>query len=337
MGHFVQVGAHCKAGRQDRHHRVAGAGNVENLAGAGRNMARPAVRRRHQQAVFAQGNNHAAEVQKPAHPLCALGHFLGGLLRTGQGCFELGAVGRQQAGAAIVPEIAGLRVHQDRLAGGAGGLDQSGGARQAALGVVGQHHGRTIGQQLRVTHHQASGILPTEGRFAIQPDNLLVAAQDPELADRGPIRRAQPFPLHPAAAHRLLQRLGLGVLAHNAQQRHPDAQPGQVAGDIGRAAGSVVLALDIHYRRGRLGGNTGRGAQPVLVEHDVARHQDLRFGEIGNHGIIVAANRGGSVAAKASIPGNYRNILWRALTGRKRLLLRAGPAGDRYRVRVRLY
>jgi len=47
---------------------------------------------------------------------------------------------------------------------------------------------------------------------------------------------------------------------------------------------------------------------PVLVEHDIARHQHSRFGEIGNHGIGISAGICGSMGATAVIIGNYRNI-----------------------------
>ena len=52
------------------------------------------------------------------------------------------------------------------------------------------------------------------------------------------------------------------------------SQGGEIARDVGGAAGHEALALEIHDRHRRFRRNAGHRAPDELVEHDVAQHDE---------------------------------------------------------------
>ncbi len=77
-----------------------------------------------------------------------------------------------------------------------------------------------------------------------------------------------------AAAEQRAEEAAVVVLAHPAEEVGAGAERGEVEGDVRRAAGDGGLAVDAHDGDGRLG-REARGVAPhVLVEHDVADHED---------------------------------------------------------------
>ena len=85
---------------------------------------------------------------------------------------------------------------------------------------------------------------------------------------------SRPEQLTPSRESNSWSAAGVGVVPGDAEQFGGDAQMGEVAGDIARAAGNETFALKFHHRNGRLGGNAGDPAPEELVKHNVAQHGD---------------------------------------------------------------
>ena len=72
------------------------------------------------------------------------------------------------------------------------------------------------------------------------------------------------------------RRPGLVAPDHR-KQAHLRAERGGVARDVGRAAGALLDAVDLHDRHRRLGRDAADLAEPVAVEHHVADDQHARL------------------------------------------------------------
>ena len=68
--------------------------------------------------------------------------------------------------------------------------------------------------------------------------------------------------------------LGLDVLANNAEQLRRHTERGEVAGDIGSAAGHAILTFEIHDWHRCFRGDARDAAPDEMIEHDVAYYQD---------------------------------------------------------------
>ncbi len=207
---------------------------------------------------------------------------------TGDG-FELGQIGRQQGRAPIAVELAALGVDQHRLAGGAGQLDAAPRPRASAFLIVGQHHDVGFRQMGGEALLQRARFEAGEAVLEIQPQQLLVAAQHPQLGDR----RLAGLPDQLAVGAQSLQ-LGFQhrrrfIGAGHAQ--HPDltAEGGDVDRHVGRAAGAFLYLLDLDHRHGRFRRNPRAGTVPVAVQHHIAGDQHPGLFERRNlrfHGLI---------------------------------------------------
>ena len=108
---------------------------------------------------------------------------------------------------------------------------------------------------------------------------------------------------HAVVAHQAFQRIGGIVFAANRQQRGLTAERGNIAGNVGGAAGTVFGFGDSRHRHRRFGRNARHVAKPVAVEHHVAHHQHagggkiLALGNAVNHTALQSQRRGRQAAA----------------------------------------
>ena len=104
---------------------------------------------------------------------------------TGGGFFQ---VRRDHGGPGIDGKIIRLRVDQYRFPGSAGRGNQCLDSCQGSLAIVGKHHHITVFQLLPVFLQQGGAIDGFETVLKIQPDQLLVPADDTQLGDSRGIR-----------------------------------------------------------------------------------------------------------------------------------------------------
>ena len=71
-----------------------------------------------------------------------------------------------------------------------------------------------------------------------------------------------------------LELVSCRIPADCAEQFRGHLEGGEIAGDIGRAAGHKALTLEINDRYRRLGRNARHAAPDKVVQHRVPHHQD---------------------------------------------------------------
>ncbi len=230
-------------------------------------------------ALFPPGDEQVLEPKRPAQlqspllnlPLAGTGPHHG---------LELGQVGRYQGGTGIAAEIAALGVHQHRGAGGTGPLDPGQRVGQGPLAVVREHHQPVCRQLCLELLQQAFLVVIGKAVLEVEPDELLVAADDAQLGDGGKTGVAVEMALDPGLGESLAQLLRHGILAGDAHQSHPATERTQVVRHVARATGASLLATHVHHGNRRLGRDPLGGTMPVAVEHQVARHQHPRRREV---------------------------------------------------------
>jgi len=211
-GGLLPVAARGEGGGEGGDDGVAGAGDVVHLARLGGEVELGAPGAQEGHAVLTAGDQQGGQAQV-AHEGLPLGHQ-GGLVGTGaHHRLEFGQVGGDAGGPPVAAEVVALGVHQHRQAVGAG-----------ALAVVGEDEGADPLQLHRA--RQGTGGLGGVGLFEVQADELLMAAEDAQLGDRGQAGDGVEAAFHPGR----LQGGGEGggglVVAGEAVETHPHPQAG---------------------------------------------------------------------------------------------------------------
>ena len=176
---------------------------------------------------------------------------------------QLDRIGRQTMRALVAAPVPSLGIHQHPYAPFPRRPDETTAqtihasmpraVQQRALAVIREH-------QHRAPFHQRLDELPealhSDGvrRFAylfIQPQELLALRHDARLAGSGPLRQRVKRMFDAFRIQQMPQgRRGLVRPAQPGQPR-PHAQPGQIAGHVGRAAGDLPTAVDAGHGNGR--------------------------------------------------------------------------------------
>ena len=242
----------------------ATAGNVER-----------AVRREEAHAFLGARDEQRRDVERLAQR-----HRLGGhLARIAPATHhlpEFAAIGRDHRRAAIAVPVLALGVDQHGLARRARALDHRRDVREPALAVVGEDEEVRVGEQAFEVGQLGRQHLVRGRGLEIDAQQLLLARDDAHLDGRGQRRVAVKRRLHAVGREQALER-GAGLVgAGDRQQRGPRAQRRRVARDVGRSAGALLGALDPDDGHGRLRRDPLDVAEPVAVEHHVARDQEPR-------------------------------------------------------------
>ncbi len=112
---FVERDARAQRGRQGRDHRVAGTGDVEDLASPRRQVQCFGLRAQQQHAALAERDQHGLKVKLGTQPLAPLDeHDIVGADPDDR--FQLGPVRGQERGAAVACEIQSLGIDEHRFA-----------------------------------------------------------------------------------------------------------------------------------------------------------------------------------------------------------------------------
>ena len=173
-----------------------------------------------------------------------------------------------------------LGIDQDSLAGGACELDHFRYMGESALGVVGQHQHVAVGEQdleigQLVRQHVVAGL-----GLEIDAQQLLLPPDHAQLDGGGNARIFVQARDDMLGFNQLPQPCAGLVVADHRQQRYPRAQGRRIARDIGRAAGTLLGALDLDYRHRGLRRDAAHLAEPVAIQHHVADHQQASIGQI---------------------------------------------------------
>ena len=119
--------------------------------------------------------------------------------------------------------------------------------------------------------------IETVARFAVNADELLLVGDDAGFDARVPRGMGdQPAATDFLSSQKFFQPAAGVVIADHTKNFRGHAQRGQIAGDVGRAAGHETFALEFNNRHGRFGRNARDVAPNELVEHHVA--EDKRAG-----------------------------------------------------------
>ena len=194
--------------------------------------------------------------------------------------------------------VAAFGVDQHRLAGSTGFGEHLGDFGQHAFAVVRKNHGVVIGQQFAVAAQHVFQAACAGALLEIQTDQLLLAGKHAQLQGGFKAGAALEMRRHTVVAHQAFQRIGGIVFAANRQQRGLTAERGNIAGNVGGAAGTVFGFGDSRHRHRRFGRNARHVAKPVAVEHHVAHHQHagggkiLALGNAVNHTLLQSQRRG---------------------------------------------
>ncbi len=86
----------------------------------------------------------------------------------------------------------------------------------------------------------------------------------------------------PVAFHEAGKSPRIVVVARDASERDCCAEGTEISGDVCGTTGSALPVLDTHDRNRRLRRNATRGAEPVLVQHQVANNESANCPEIRN-------------------------------------------------------
>ena len=264
--------------RQRRDHGIARAAHVEHLARL-RRLVQHAALLVQAHALLAARDQQRLGAQFAPQRLRPRGQVV--LVFPAPHHFaHFGAVGRDDGGAMVARIVVALGIDQDGLAGGAREFDHFRDMREPALAVVGQHQHVAVGEQrLEIGQLVRQHFVAGQG-LEIDAQQLLLPADHAQLDRGGNARILVQAGDDMLGFDQLAQaRAGL-VVADHRQQRRPRAQRRRIARDVGRAAGTLLGALDLDHRHRRLGRDAAHLAEPVAIEHHVADHQQPRLGQI---------------------------------------------------------
>ena len=234
-------------------------------------------------ALFAAGEQQRVEAEVAAQGLRFFRQLLFAVPAS-RYFAQFGAVGREQRGAGVFGVVAAFGVDEHWFARLPRPFDKGGNVGEAAFAVVGENDevaaGEFVAEGLpHAVEHFVRGCV-----FEVDAQELLVAGDDAGFDGGGDGFVAHQGGLHAAFFHQFVQFVARFVVADNRQQHGLSAQRGDVAGDVGCAARAVFGALDFRHGNGRFGRDAGGVAEPVAVEHHVARYQHARLLQAGFQG-----------------------------------------------------
>ena len=115
-------------------------------------------------------------------------------------------------------------------------------------------------------------------RFAVNADDLLLVRDDAGF-DAGMPRGVgeQSAAADVLSAEKFFQMPAVFIMANRAEKFRGHVERGQIARDVGRAAGHEAFALEIHDRHRRFRRNARHAAPDEMVKHHVADDQHAGF------------------------------------------------------------
>ncbi|MNS94973.1 hypothetical protein D3C72_1292090 [compost metagenome] len=257
-----------------RQRRVAGAGDIIDLARPTREMHHAAVPTGQGHALAGAGDDdrlgrgRRQQGRQRRLDLCVR------LNRQAGGPRQFAGVGLDQIDRAITGEVAPLGVHNDRRAvfptGPQRRRDQ--GVVHHALGVVGQQDG------LGVLEHRLLAIAASCGLLVVQPQQLLTGGDKARLDDGGRALGANQGVLDPVLGGDQIGQFGARrILTDDRAQSGLPAQSRDVARHIAHAAGHGHGAARAQDGDRRLGRDAADLAIDIAVQHQVAHAGDLQL------------------------------------------------------------
>jgi hypothetical protein len=194
--------------------------------------------------------------------------------------FELSQVRRNGGGAGVAAEIRALGIHENRSAPRPCAANELLRRSERALAVVGKHHGAGLIQGSVELRQGFRPCVQGAGLLDIQPDELLVAADDAHLGDGRHVPEPRRAKIDPDVAKHLGQQIRRFIVSGHPDQNRPGSQRCDVEGDIGGASGSLLHPADVDHRNGGFGRDTLGVTMPVAVQHDVADNQNAGVTEM---------------------------------------------------------
>ena len=278
LGCELQVGTLEERGGEDRDHRVAGAGDVVDLARGRRDVDRRALGAEQRHPVLSPGDQERRAADLVQHLGAGVNDLVLVPRRDPGRRLELLAVRGHDVEAEVARVVGPLGIGEDRLAlrlgvAARGGQDL---ARQHTLAVVAAddavHVGEALGDPLDEQLLQL--VADPLTLLAIDAQDLLRVGDDPQLR----CRRSLAVREHVVGVNALLLQEGaqagtLGVLAHDAGEPHFAAQRDEVLRDVRGTAQPVVVGHPFEHLHGCLGRDALDVPIDVLVEHQVADDQ----------------------------------------------------------------
>jgi hypothetical protein len=266
--------------REGGDHRVTGAGHVEDLACPRRQVHRGLPRPDQAHPVLATGDQQRLDPAIFDQGLGAADQVLGIGAAADHG-LEFGEVGGDQGRPAVDREIPALGIHQHRDTGLAGGLDQHMWSAQGALAVIREDHRRRTRKLRAVQGQQVARLQARKSVLEVEPDQLLVAADDPQLGNGG----RPDLTMKPATDAGVLEQMRQ-LLAGVIGAGHPDqarsrAQGREIERDVARTTRTLLDLAHMDHGHRSLGGDAIRRAMPIAVEHQVPGNQYPDLFEIG--------------------------------------------------------
>ena len=286
--------------RQDR---IAGPGNVEDLARLGRQMHRAALVIKETHPLFTAGNEKRLQIEANAQLFS--GRREGRLVTDGNPGSDLGflAIGGEESGTPIFAVIVPLRIDDDSDPPGFGAADNGGkdGRGQHPLEIIGDEddvaapHGRLDALQQFSFGRRADGV----AAFPIDAQHLLITGDDPGLAAGHPPRlqnytvNADPLPLQGCA-----QQLTITVVAEDTGDLDAAPEGDKIVDDIPRPSQTQVVFLDIDHLHRRFGGDPLGLAEEVFIEHEIADDQSANAAAVGQNPFEKLAIDGGQLSRR---------------------------------------
>ena len=281
-GHgFLRRAAFGDGERKSGDRRVSRSGHVDDLMRVRRHMDRRAVRPDQRHAVFGAGHEkdgagRSGEGRRRCLDLPVIVH---GKVR---GRFQLTAIGLDEAGAAIVREVATLRI-DDHAYAGLGrqlrrGFDHPIG--DEPLAVVGDHDEAALGH-LRL--QRGDDLLLTSRRdrsrdLSVEAQELIVAGQEPGLDRCRPVCGRDQVKRDPGVPQKLCQPLAFGIGGHAGDEMCRSAHGDDVESHIGGAAAGVDGGLLPDDRHRSFWRNSVDAPEDRDVEHRIADDQNGNAG-----------------------------------------------------------
>ena len=211
-------------------------------------------------------------------------------------------VGRQDAHALVGFDVALLGVDADLQPACTRGRDRhvEHGARDDALAVVADDEA-VAARQLALEHAQQPGERlagDLGARLPVGAHHLLRVGDDARLHRRRPQRIAHDGArVHAARGERIEQLLRATILADEPHQHRLGAECGEVRSHVPGAAERAGFPLHLDHRHGRLGRDALAAAPQVVVEHQVAEHEQPAAGELVDDALqVIERERRGSHA-----------------------------------------
>ena len=232
-----------------------------------------AIRAQQQHAALAERDQHGLQVELGTQPLAPLDERNIVVADTDDR-FQLGPVRGQECGAAVARKIQSLGVHEHGFAGLQRQCDETLRVGQRPFGIVRKH--QDIANIERLAHQRRQRIVAQrrQGCLEVQPDQLLMLAQDPQLGDGGHIPASVQSGANALRIEPCGQHIGSFIVARHTRQGHMAAQRGQVQRHVRGTARTVFHMRDVHHRHRGLGRDPTGCTAPIAVEHQVAGHQD---------------------------------------------------------------